>query len=304
MALNNEENLRRLKFDLNGSSGYNRVLEEHLRVDFPNSPYVIPAETPFFEEGVELLNAVTMTPLVEGVDYRLVILATKATMDTGLSCWSAIEIVHPESLRDVYIRYQSVGGHCNDNLDTIRDLLARVIYNQNQAVYWDNVQNKPIYYSPDNHTHPLYEVNGLNALNNELERLVGNLFSTPFQLGVSVDLSVVDELERHLNRHVLIDTHGAPAPQYLSPLVVSDTLKAYQTDAVSRVVPAQCAERIAGKTPDEVIEEVLGELDLGQLRGRLAMERLAPTAPSLNHVLVSDGVSMRWVDIAELMKGE
>lgn len=305
MALNNEENLRRLKFDLNGGSDFNRIVEEHLVVDFPNSAFVVPSETPFFESGLELVDSVTMQPLVKDVDYRLVILATKATMDTGLPCWSAIEIVNPATVRDVFVRYGSVGGLYNDNLSTIRDLIGRVAYNQNQAVYWENIENKPIYYPPTNHTHPLYEVNALNALNDALEQMVEAMFSerTLFKMGANVDLSSLNELERMLNRHIAYDDHRTSPDVYLTVDEVNDIIMMWQKTAEARVVPTSNSEKFMGEDVTMLIDDVLVDLNVGQLIGSLPLHLLAPIQEkTANQILISDGSANRWVDVSEYVK--
>lgn len=213
-----KEDIPLYKLDLTGNSKYNLVLQESKsRTDVVNNQIFIPPKGPFYQKSFKMYDKAGKL-LVENEDYEFYGLMAKLTQYTGKPVGLFVRILK-DTIVDWKMDYQVVGNF-NAITNEILNMLQS-IYQDDRYVFWDNIDNKPLWFIPEIHRHDLaYDIFGFTDLVRELNRVATYVAATSsatdfmlesFQEHLEVYINGYKEvltkiLDRHINNKM--DAHG------------------------------------------------------------------------------------------------
>lgn len=161
----------------------------------PDINFIIPHAAPFFAQNLQVvrISGATVTPLVEGVDYMLLMKFIAATMSTGKPIYGGIGMISTNFSGTVGVRYQTLGGDwVLDSHNIILDLLETV--HNVRTVSWGQVAGYPTVFPPGPHSQPITDFMGWESV---VEKLV-DIEDAILQASENVNLGVGAILNQHL----------------------------------------------------------------------------------------------------------
>lgn len=157
-----------LELDLIGTNQDNRIIDEPHSLSERPTRSVATRKGPFYATGLIVKDS--GRTLSRGTDYQLVELHQEATLKTGKEIHSVILIINNSVSSNVTVTYQAVGGHFGRSDEAIANLYETVL-NDNRAVPWDGILNKPTEFNPTIHRHLLDDIYGFEPVVDYLERI-------------------------------------------------------------------------------------------------------------------------------------
>lgn len=143
---------------------YEGVSPRHLQVNeivtFTNdkaSRIFMPECGSFYVNSLDIKDSATGKDLVEGYDYDVFILDSKATKESGLQVCGLI-VVKNDNVAGVLLNYQYVGGIHMTGYYIMEQLLKMYPEGSNAIMSFDEVLNKPDVYDPAHHTQHISEI--------------------------------------------------------------------------------------------------------------------------------------------------
>lgn len=143
---------------------YEGVSPRHLQVNeivtFTNdkaSRIFMPECGSFYVNSLVIKDSATGKDLVEGYDYDVFILDSKATKESGLQVCGLI-VVKNDNVAGVLLNYQYVGGIHMTGYYIMEQLLKMYPEGSNAVMSFDEVLNKPDVYDPAHHTQHVSEI--------------------------------------------------------------------------------------------------------------------------------------------------
>lgn len=236
------------KLDLTANSKYNSVLQESKRrTKVENNHIFIPPKGPFYQKTFKMFDR-TGKQLVEGVDYEFYGIMAKLTQYTGKPVGLFVRILKDDIL-EWKMDYQVVG---NFNVLTSQILnMLHGIYEDDRFVLWENIADKPLWFTPKIHQHDLaYDIYGFTDLVKELNRLATYAASVRpvFEEMLS---SFQDHLQAYITSYKkvirgLVDSH--------------DANQANAHGVTNHVIGLGNVDNIATATLDETLEGLRDDL--------------------------------------------
>lgn len=148
--------VREFKTDIAGDNPENEIIDEPRSVQAGIwSRIIVPKKAPFFVKDlvVKSINGKELTP---EVDYRVYRLMSRLTALTGEDVAATIELIKPD-ITDVLISYKVVGEFTLIDNGFLQ--LVEAAMHDNRPIWWDNLHNKPVVYTPKLHPHSvLYDI--------------------------------------------------------------------------------------------------------------------------------------------------
>ena len=140
---------------------------------------IIPTYAPFFINNLSvhlILNSIT-TPLIEGVDYSLVLFYLAATRSLGIPIYGAVSLNNTNISGQISITYQTIGNPYIADKQQVLAALATYTYNP-RITTWDLITNVQEIWPPNDHNQDASTLDGML----ELVTAVNNLATS---IGVS-----------------------------------------------------------------------------------------------------------------------
>lgn len=198
-----KEDIPLYKLDLTGNSKFNLVLQEYKsRTDVVNNQIFIPPKAPFYQKSFKMYDMGGKL-LDEGTDYEFYGIMGKLTQYTGKPVGLFVRILK-DTIVEWKMDYQVVG---NFNVITNEILnMLQSIYQDDRYVFWDNIDNKPLWFIPQIHQHDLaYDIFGFSDLVRELNR-IANYVGAMSSASDFMIQSFQDHLEVYINGYKQILT--------------------------------------------------------------------------------------------------
>lgn len=129
-----------------------------------------PSYGAFFANAVSIWDKNTGRQLQRGVDYRLNELVVDASLTFGQEICQFIVITNGTVANQVEISYQCLGGHYQNDASAVHNIYETFL-NDNRAVDWENVGNKPSTFPPSEHLHLLEDIVGFGPVIVAIERM-------------------------------------------------------------------------------------------------------------------------------------
>lgn len=157
--------------DLTGTNPRNKVSNEVRTINRPEERIFVPSGGPFFSKSLMVTNVTTGQRLAPITDFKAVELHNEATIASGEQICTVVLITN-NTVTNVRIDYQVIGGQYSEVTSTLRDLLTHVDFNNLKTINWaENVYGKPEVYPPAAHRHPGHEFAGWNRFNVALNNI-------------------------------------------------------------------------------------------------------------------------------------
>lgn len=160
----------RFPVDPTGKSPDNLVAGERRVMEPRKRRVVVPNHAYFYADSMRVYDAVTMRPLVKGVDFVIAHYHQEAMMRYGQSVAAVVVITNEAVSAEVLMDYQVVGGTLvvyHEEVKRMYDLIMA----DNRPIDWVNVENKPLEFNPSLHKHLLSEIVGFEPVVFQLERV-------------------------------------------------------------------------------------------------------------------------------------
>ena len=132
---------------------------------------IIPTYAPFFINNLSvhlILNSV-ITPLIEGVDYSLVLFYLAATRSLGIPIYGAVSLNNTNISGQISITYQTIGNPYIADKQQVLAALATYTYNP-RITTWDLITNVQEIWPPNDHNQDASTLDGMlelvTAINN------------------------------------------------------------------------------------------------------------------------------------------
>lgn len=162
--------LIRYAFDSTGVNPDNLVRDEHHTLADKRFRAIAPMYGVFYTEGFVLVDRVTGNTLLRGQDYVFAELHQSLTLEIGKEIAGIAIVINSAVSSDVAISYQCVGGHYGVDGATLESLLAKEA-NGDVSLSYHDIANKPATFVPSPHMHDLGDVQGMDVLLYQLERI-------------------------------------------------------------------------------------------------------------------------------------
>jgi hypothetical protein len=159
----------RYQLDLTGRDIDNLVQNEEHTPPMKLVRSITPTYGPYFTESLRVYDINTNVLLTKNIDYLSVDVFGLPTAQTGKEICSILLLVN-QKITGIRIDYQTLGGPYEKDYSAIR-LLIENLTNDNRAVSWPNITNKPDGFNTNMHLHKLGDVIGFEYLVVEIERL-------------------------------------------------------------------------------------------------------------------------------------
>lgn len=168
----NYPNIPEYRLDITGKNQENLIPFEHLqREDNDRKMIVVPRHAPFFIDSV-ILSFPDGTPMVYGTHYEFFNIMGELSRRTGKAVGCFIRILD-KTITRFNARYQTVGSVSLFDKSFL-DLYNTVIDDE-RAVWFDDIANKPILFDPEQHGHDVrYGVYAFKDLADAFEQMVAN----------------------------------------------------------------------------------------------------------------------------------
>lgn len=168
----NYPNIPEYRLDITGKNPENLIPFEHLqREDNDRKMIVVPRHAPFFIDSV-ILSFPDGTPMVYGTHYEFFNIMGELSRRTGKAVGCFIRILD-KTITRFNARYQTVGSVSLFDKSFL-DLYNTVIDDE-RAVWFDDIANKPILFDPEQHGHDVrYGVYAFKDLADAFEQMVAN----------------------------------------------------------------------------------------------------------------------------------
>ena len=201
------------QFDEFGTNPSNLVTGELKTLAANHIPFPL-NEGLFYAESVMIKPQGASSFWVAGVDYKFVGLDDYITAKTGKEAVSAIEVVNKTWTGVLEITYQCVGGSEGMPVGVVRQLLEAIeLAINNNTIDWNtDISNKPTYFPPAPHGHPLESMEQLDLLTQAIRELFNALINripmahTGQHLQEQIDrvLGIVAQMRNALNAVVAV----------------------------------------------------------------------------------------------------
>lgn len=176
--------------DLYGTNPANLITNEPqtLQVPGPDDYYfIIPKAAPFFVDSVQVLNAATMQPYVEGDDYQLGHQFIEAMDSTGRPIAGSIRFMRPTITGQVLVTYRTLGGPWGFSDQAIMRELSNKLVNP-LIRSWGDIDPLPYSFPPLPHDQRIDTLIGSKQINDTLVNIAAIL-----------EASAEGSTESHLN---------------------------------------------------------------------------------------------------------
>ena len=196
--------LIRYAFDDTGRNPDNYIKnEQHTLVD-KRFRAIAPMYGAFYTEGFSLVDRSTGNLLVRGQDYVFAELYQSLTLEIGKEIAGIALVTNKLISSDIEISYQCVGGDYSVDSVTMESLLSKTSDTEMSLAFLD-IDNKPKTFTPSPHMHDLGDVEGMEVLVYQLERLRNAIFwgnSNSIESLFYLVLSEIDNLTAQLINRV------------------------------------------------------------------------------------------------------
>lgn len=159
----------RYQLDLTGRDIDNLIQGEEHTPPMKLVRSIAPTYGPYYSETMRVYDINTNVLLTKNIDYLCVDVLGLPTAQTGKEICSILLLVN-QKITGVRIDYQTLGGPYEKDYSAIRLLIENLV-NDNRAVSWPNITNKPDGFNSNMHLHKLGDVIGFEYLVVEIERL-------------------------------------------------------------------------------------------------------------------------------------
>lgn len=199
----NNHKLIRHTFDGTGKNPNNLVKDEHHKLADKRFRAIAPKYGLVFADSVILIDRSNNRLLFRGTDYVFAELHQALTLDLGLEVCGVIIVTNFDVSSNVEMTYQCVGGHYETNADTMMSLFQKSA-DPNVSKYYYDIENRPDTFLPSPHMHDLGDVQGLEVVVYEIERIRNAILwsdSNAIESILSYVLDAIDSMTmRLLNR--------------------------------------------------------------------------------------------------------
>lgn len=268
-----KEDIPLYKLDLTGVDKYNRVDYEYgFRKTVKNNNIVIPRGAPFYQKSFKLYSK-DGQELVEGTHWEFYGIMGKLTQFTGKPVGLFVRLLD-DSITEWYWDYQVVGNF-NKITNEILNMLHS-IYEDDRYVWWENIENKPLWFVPEIHQHDLaYQIYGFTDLARELNR-IANIEATMKR----ADAVIIKQLQDN------IDYYIAGFKTVLTDLITShDSNKKDAHGVRKQHMGLDKVDNFATATLEETLEGLRDDLHITPYNAAIA----ATTAAGRNERLFPSG---------------
>jgi hypothetical protein len=163
-----------LKADRTGVSPANLVaLEQHI-VPVRHTRIIKLNFGPYFTDSLSLFSISadgTLTSLTRGTQYTCVDLLERTTQQFGKEVCGAILITDKTLPENFSATYQALGGPENADLLAVATTIER-LNNTGEVIDWDDLLDKPRYFTPSPHLHDCLDLYGFEYLRDILQSIV------------------------------------------------------------------------------------------------------------------------------------
>lgn len=115
----------------------------------------------YYKDSLEVRDS-TGKVLVEGTHYATTYYYDDIWDLTAKSACAIIVITDASVTNTVRISYRALGGHYCLSVDELKAVLAE-IDEYPDDLGWDDIRNKPLQFSPDDHTHEMWQLYGMES---------------------------------------------------------------------------------------------------------------------------------------------
>lgn len=166
--------VKRYALDKTGASPDNFISREphtlNVKATLEEVRVFSPLYGAFFANAMSVWDKSTGRQLQRGVDYRLNELVVDASLTFGQEICQFIVVTNGTVSSQVEISYQCLGGHYQNDASAVHNIYETFL-NDNRAVDWSNVGNKPATFPPSAHLHLLEDIVGFGPVVVAIERL-------------------------------------------------------------------------------------------------------------------------------------
>lgn len=190
-----DHRLLRYQFDDTGENTDNYVLDERHTLIDKRYRCIAPRAGSFYAESMHIEEKDSKRVLIRNVDYCFADLDQSLTLELNKEVAGIVIITNRDITPEVSISYQAVGGY--DGSHSTKTLLSLLEKTQDPEISrkFDDIYNKPSYFTPLPHMHSLADVKGLEVLLWHIERIYYALYWARSEVTERLVRYVVDELD-------------------------------------------------------------------------------------------------------------
>ncbi len=160
--------------DPTGSSPNNLIVGD-IETVIPNENTAVKPIYGFYYAGSMIIkDNNTNQTLVRGEDYLCVELSGEFTGKYGQEICGMVLFLGTNGTTQISMSYQCLGGHGQFLPNNISELYQNITSSP-QLLEWNNILNKPLQYTPNNHVNMLEDIYGFEPIVYALERIRGLL---------------------------------------------------------------------------------------------------------------------------------
>lgn len=203
----NNHTLIRYAFDPTGNNLDNLVQNEPHTLADKRFRAIAPVYGVFYTEGFSVIDTANKQLLIRGQDYVFAELHQALTLELGKEIAGVVIVTNVNVSSDVVITYQCVGGNYSVDSSTFESLLAKKSDDEVSKDYYD-IENRPAVFTPSPHLHDLGDVDGMETLIYELERIRNIIVwsdSNSIESLMQYVIDTIDSLTAHLIHRVNVE---------------------------------------------------------------------------------------------------
>lgn len=186
--------LIRYAFDATGHNPNNYVKDEQHTLADKRFRAIAPVYGIFYSEGFTIVDRSTGQLLVRGQDYVFAELHQALSLEIGQEIVGIAIVTNTNVSSDVSISYQCVGGDFSVDSSTMESLLVKTS-TTDVSNSWFDIDNRPTTFTPSPHLHDLGDVDGMEVLVYQLERIRNIILWSESNSVESIMVYVMDILD-------------------------------------------------------------------------------------------------------------
>lgn len=206
------------QFDPSSRNPDNLIVREEAVLATTNHLPIVLREGLFYTGDVQIYKTVDGSQLVPGTDFEFIGFENYIFELTGFEAASAINILDKNFIGTLEISYSCVGGAEGIPVGFMLDLIKAIEdAGNNTAIDFETqLKNKPIYFQPSPHKHPLADATDLDLLKQKFDDVMNALIlrapmqesGNNFQEQIDRMLGLIGSLRTAINRMVADTGYG------------------------------------------------------------------------------------------------
>lgn len=206
--------LIRYGLDLTGTNSDNFVSNEVHVLEKRRNRAAAPKYGAFFADGLTVIEQSNGRILTRGIHYVPIELYQTVSLMTGKDIFGAVLIIDSDVTSPINLSYNCLGGEYSRSAQPLIDLLAKMP-DDRLEYSWFDILNKPDYFKPTEHLHPIGDAVGFQYLVQALEKIRNAILwtDTPmYQNLIDYINSVLDDLDQQMKYKM---------DSYMGPILVA-----------------------------------------------------------------------------------